>query len=372
MTTFRAWLLLVALGFMGGPFANADCECGYSLNSTVFTDLIESDFTLPQNITGNTDWVLQEWQVDKEASKGPYGRKTQMQNVVSNPSVQHNISSKGVNGDPAGLELFVRKLEDNGEHIGVAEADTRRTDMLYGTFRAGIKTTSINGTCGAFFWYLNDTQEIDIEFLSSQITPTSSSINLVLHSPLTQERGGDAKSTPTYKVISLPFAIDQEFHEYRFDWQPDRVSFYVDSKWMADITDNRYIPQSPGKIILSHWSNGNPLWSGGPPEVDAKMTVSYVKGYFNSSLPSRQEDYKDRCKSRRGPNAICPIPNQSGPPKVGTVHFFSQQPGTDKTPNQTVYAKEPSTSLGSGLTAGRDCWVLVCSVLLASFMSLVL
>lgn len=132
--------------------SEADCECGYSLNSTVFTELVESDFTLVGNITENTDWVLQEWEVSKEASKGPYGRKAQVKNVVSNPSIQHNVSAQGVNGDPAGLELFVRKPDDNQDYIGVAEADSRRTDMIYGTFRAGIKTTGVNGTCGAFFW----------------------------------------------------------------------------------------------------------------------------------------------------------------------------------------------------------------------------
>ncbi|RPA93521.1 concanavalin A-like lectin/glucanase [Choiromyces venosus 120613-1] len=357
MTTLWASLLLIALGFIGGPVANADCECGYSLNSTVFTDLIESDFTFLKNITQDTDWVVQEWKVDKEASKGPYGRKTQAKNVISNPSIQHNVSATGVNGDPAGLELFVRELETGEDHIGVAEVDSRRTDIIYGTFRAGIKATGVNGTCGAFFWYLNDTQEIDIEFLSSQITPTSSPVNLVLHSLLTQERGGDAKNTPTYKVVSLPFATDGEFHEYRFDWQPDKVSFYSDGSWLGDMTDSQYIPKSPGKIILSHWSNGNPLWSGGPPEVDAKMTVSYVQGYFNSSLPSRREDYKKRCKDRSAPNAICPIPEQKGPPKVGTVHFFSQNAGVDKTPNQTVYAKNLSKSLGRGLAAGMNCWM---------------
>jgi len=55
-----------------------------------------------------------------------------------------------------------------------------------------------------------------MEFLSSQITSNSSPINLVLHSLLTEERGGDAKNTPTFKVVSLPFAADEGFHEYRF------------------------------------------------------------------------------------------------------------------------------------------------------------
>jgi hypothetical protein len=139
----------------------ADCQCGYSLNATtdishaVYTDLIESDFTLLANITTDTDWVPQAWKVGREASRGPYGRRTELRNVVSNPAKQHNISAEGVNGDLAGLELYVRKLESSDqEYISVAEVDTRRTDLLYGSFRAGIRTSGVNGTCGAFFWYI--------------------------------------------------------------------------------------------------------------------------------------------------------------------------------------------------------------------------
>lgn len=136
----------------------ADCECGYSVNKTtdalheVFTDLLESDFTTLTNITLDTDWVVQAWEVDKVASKGPYGRKTELKNVISNPAKSDN-SSVGINGDQAGLELFVRKLGSDTEHISVAEVDSSRTDLQYGSFRAGIKATAISGTCGAFFWY---------------------------------------------------------------------------------------------------------------------------------------------------------------------------------------------------------------------------
>lgn len=64
--------------------------------------------------------------------------------------------------------------------------------------------------------YLNDTQEIDMEFLSAQINSTVSPVNLVLHSPLTEAQGGDAKGTPTYKIIPLPFDSAEGIHEYRF------------------------------------------------------------------------------------------------------------------------------------------------------------
>lgn len=137
----------------------ADCECGYSVNKTtdesyaVFTDLLESDFTTLTNITIDTDWVIQSWEVNKQASRGPYGRRTEPRNVISNPAKDGNVSAEGIYGGQAGLELYVRKLGSDKDHISVAEVDSKRTDMRYGSFRAGIKATDIDGTCGAFFWY---------------------------------------------------------------------------------------------------------------------------------------------------------------------------------------------------------------------------
>jgi hypothetical protein len=116
----------------------------------VFTDVLESDFASLKDIRIDTDWIVQNWTVEKEDSKGPYGRRTDPENVISNPM------QDGAYGRPptidAGLELWVRKAEKGDDYVGVAEVDTARTDMLYGTFRAGIKTTKVNGTCAAFFW----------------------------------------------------------------------------------------------------------------------------------------------------------------------------------------------------------------------------
>lgn len=104
-----------------------------------------------KNITDDTDWVVQKWKVEKKESKGPYGRQTELKNVVSNPSKEGSASTGILGGEP-GLELWVRTTAENDEYVSVAEVDSTRTDMLYGTFRAGIQTTAINGTCAAFFW----------------------------------------------------------------------------------------------------------------------------------------------------------------------------------------------------------------------------
>jgi hypothetical protein len=90
--------------------------------------------------------VVQNWTVDKEASKGPYGRQTNLNNVKSNPD------PKGHPLIGTGLDLWVRKVNPGDEYVSVAEVDSKRTDMLYGTFRASLKVTDVNGTCSAFFW----------------------------------------------------------------------------------------------------------------------------------------------------------------------------------------------------------------------------
>lgn len=347
------------LGLLGtflalARFTVADCECGYMVKKTdtadpiVLTDLLESDFTTLKNIKKDRDWAVQDWKIDAEASRGDYGRITEPRNAISNPGKDLKTSSEGINGGLPGIDLYVRALEEGAEHVSVGEIDSRRSDMLWGSYRAGLKITGVNGTCGAFFWYLNDTQEIDIEFLSSQLNDTTSPVNLVLHSTDSLENGGDASGTPTFKVIQLPFEADLDVHEYRFDWQPDRVSFYADGKWLTDMTDKKYIPSAPGHLILSHWSNGNGYWSGGPPEVDAVMTVQYVKAYFNTTDPKRTEKYNERCVDPSAPNAVCEIPDQTTPPKFGPgagnsqPYFFSQDPSNNKTNGQSVHGEVES------------------------------
>lgn len=55
-----------------------------------------------------------------------------------------------------------------------------------------------------------------MEFLSAQMNETMSPVNLVLHSVLSMQNGGDAENTPTYKVIPLPFTPSDGIHEFRF------------------------------------------------------------------------------------------------------------------------------------------------------------
>lgn len=133
------------------------------------------------------------------------------------------------------------------------------------------------------------------------------------------------------------------------------------------MSDIRYVPQAAGKVVLSHWSNGNSLWSGGPPAEDTKITVAYVQAYFNSSNPARISDHVKRCSNPNAPNAVCQIPDLTGPPQVGKVNFFSQASNGNMTNNQTVYAKDKDK--GSSAPSRRA--GIVTAVLIAGLVALV-
>ncbi|KKY27042.1 putative galactosyl transferase [Diplodia seriata] len=364
--------LLPFLALLLPSLVTAKCECGYSVNKTsdeshmVWTDMMETDFLHIDDLSNRTDslghgmnnigWVPQAYNVSAEDARGQRGKMAQVENVVANPLMDKSEwAGQALSPGDAGLQLIVRStLVDNMVPFG--ELVSTRTDMRYGSFRVQMKMSWVPGTCGAFFMLHNNTQEIDFEFLSKQYNSSSSPVNLVLHSPESAAAGFDAsKLLDNFKVHPLPFRPDAGFHEYRFDWLPDRVSFYADGNWLWDMVDN--VPNSGGHLVLNHWSNADPNWSAGPPEQDSIMTVSYVKAYFNSSDSQRQHDYFSRCpddtKLKDGKN-VCVItePEKEENDNTSKTDFFSSDPKNRK--NQTVFDDWPSS--GGRMTPGGAAW----------------
>nr|OQO21013.1 hypothetical protein B0A51_12877 [Rachicladosporium sp. CCFEE 5018] len=337
--------------------AYAVCECGFSLQTsnstaTFFTHSIETDFLHISSVAYSgiegTPWQPQIWNQTAAQSRGAYGRSNLLENIVPNPLPDGTWSGPGARGGDPGLQLVVRKDLVDGIVTG-AELATNRTDILYGTFRVWMKVTGVNGTCSAFFWYRNDTQEIDVEYLSKN----ASIVNTILQSGAAAAHGFDAAGTSTYQKYNAGLALSDEYHEYRYDWLPDRVNFYLDGVKISTYTEN--VPDAPGHLLLSHWSNGNVGWSMGPPAEDAVLTVSYVKAYFNVT------GSKEIPKCDSAPT-VCQIPEQSGPPALdGKPTFFLNPPPSQA--NSSKDATSPTHVSGvpqNGLTMlPRFAWLVV-------------
>ncbi|KAL8958163.1 MAG: hypothetical protein Q9183_005894, partial [Haloplaca sp. 2 TL-2023] len=131
-------------------------ECGYSSHAIqtdedqIYTDVLETDFLHLNDITTNPDWIRQVWEVPPVGTAG-WGRNISLENVIPNP-LAGDTGTEGVNGGDPGLRMRVKPGEPEGGYIGGAEIDTARRDMLYGSFRVGMKYTVESGTCGAFFF----------------------------------------------------------------------------------------------------------------------------------------------------------------------------------------------------------------------------
>lgn len=160
--------------------AAAECGCGYTVNATdaptfeLFTDLLETDFLHVKDVGSTTSfpvgWEIQDYNAGPQRG-GPYGMASQptnlLTNYIDNP---FNYIGAGVHGSDPGLQLYVRSSLVNvkgSTFVPVAEIVTERDDIKYGSFRIAMKTTQVSGTCGTFFFYQSDSQEIDLEILSA-------------------------------------------------------------------------------------------------------------------------------------------------------------------------------------------------------------
>ncbi|KAL7918526.1 glycoside hydrolase family 16 protein [Trichoderma austrokoningii] len=324
----------------------ADCECGFVTHASMqkqarnssapaqlfFTNMMESKFFELKNISLDSTWKRQQYNVSARAGRGEYGKTFAVNNVYSVPSTGGDEADSNSGND--GIALVVGSSVGNSS-VPVAELDSARSDMAFGSYRAGMKLTPVNGTCAAFFWYFNDTQEIDMEFLSREFDAKKKiyPVNLVIQSEASLQAGFDASKTGTFKVVNLTFDPTAGFHEYRFDYLADRVLFYADSQLLAEM-DGTSVPTSPGHLILQHWSNGNPLWSGGPPEQDATMTVSYVKAYFNSSDSDVQSSWNSGCQkalSNKANETVCVVPDVTAAnASTGGTFFNTSNPNDEE------------------------------------------
>ncbi|KAL8850683.1 MAG: hypothetical protein Q9221_004402 [Calogaya cf. arnoldii] len=347
------WLsspLLVALStsLLFASSVLSKCECGYSVKGQgTYAHAFEADFFHQDPTKNDANWLVSTWPMPYDKISMQYSRD----NVISKPLPQSSSS------DP-GLQFFVRGYTGGGV-VSTAEIATTRGDMHYGSYRAAIKHTTVSGTCGAVFWMRKDQettkelQEIDFEFLGHE--EPNSIVNIGLHGEGTQD----------FNKPQMPFRSSDGFHEYRFDWSPEAVSFYVDGRFIRNHTT--LVPTVPGNIILNHWSHGQDGWELGPPKQDALMTVAYVKAYFNTLSPA------PKCVDPRAKDAICEVPNQLGPVSPGTPTTFLTDVSSgsghgdpivpvNPTPTSTaepVSTEPPSTYPSSGMispdnTCGGD------------------
>ena len=118
----------------------------------------------------------------------------------------------------------------------------------YGYYECSMQAIKNDGVVSSFFTYTgpsdvvngqkNPWDEIDIEILGKDTTKMQ--INYYRNS-----QGGHER------MIDLGFDASEAFHTYGFDWQPNKVTWYVDGKEVGSMEGD--MPKTPSKIMMNAW-----------------------------------------------------------------------------------------------------------------------
>ncbi|KAI8892565.1 concanavalin A-like lectin/glucanase domain-containing protein, partial [Globomyces pollinis-pini] len=164
-----------------------------------------------------------------------------------------------VNGIPKGSRDIIKS----------AQVEFKNLDFMYGSYRINAAVPKAEGACFGFFYYFNDTQEIDAELVNSPDYQNQIQFSTHLNSP----------RHPTGKITAIqkPFINDEKYHEFGFDVYPDGVSFFLN----GESTNKFPAPTVAGNIVISYWGNGDKGWSGRPTQTDLVAKVKSLLIYYN-------------------------------------------------------------------------------------------
>jgi hypothetical protein len=147
-------------------------------------------------------------------------------------AVRWDLVNIGMSSDKS-VTLTVPGGQSSSGPASCAMLQTNWTDILHGSVRTVAKVGSVPGSVHAAYFYLNDTQEFDIEFQTGN--PNYA---------LWTNQGGDTYNTSVSTSTTA-------YHEYRVDWVPGKTMFYVDGTLAKTITD--HVPVVAGPWQWTSW-----------------------------------------------------------------------------------------------------------------------
>lgn len=189
----------------------------------------------------------------EEGDEIPYNHKFDVSNVrVANGFLRLTV--------PGGQKPVSPSEEVTaGVPISCAEIFTKEDNIRYASVRTKAIFSRVLGTCHGLFFYKNDTQETDIEYLTD---PASSGNNGEGHTiPLWYSNQANATDKePTHISRDPPGHPPADpttsVHEHRIDWTPTYTEYFFDGRPRARFTSD--VPPQPGHWVWNNWANGDP------------------------------------------------------------------------------------------------------------------
>ena len=245
---------------------------GYSIRDDKgnWYDIPAKPFTLDRN---ERDIIEQSWRVPGRAKAGSYDlyfsiwddrpgqRANRLVNIIAENAFEISDGTTDSELDFSGLDLEVAshslgrgrfraenvELDDDYLVLRSGEnnfdgAEVRTTERLgYGSYTVKLKSDYAPGSFTAFFLYQDveeDNDEIDIEIHNDE----SGKIDFVTFN--------DGEKS-NFKQVEVDFNPTEDFYEYRIDYYPEQISFYVEGEKLAEFDSD--LPSDEMKLMINHW-----------------------------------------------------------------------------------------------------------------------
>ncbi|KAI9360428.1 concanavalin A-like lectin/glucanase domain-containing protein [Zopfochytrium polystomum] len=168
-------------------------------------------------------------------------------------------------GQYGGVRLAITKNKQNASAQGLGSRLSSTSYMLYGSFRARVKTSGIKGVVTAFISYSDQRDEIDWEITGQDNNKVQTNFFYRGVVDYTKSSGFDAG-----------YDTSQSYTDLQVDWTKDSITWSVNGNAVrtanradtCDANGNCSFPSTPSRIQLAIWdgsagSAGTRDWAGG-------------------------------------------------------------------------------------------------------------
>ncbi|MFQ6550866.1 family 16 glycosylhydrolase [Aestuariibius insulae] len=180
---------------------------------------------------------------------------------------QTSWSAAYVDHTPGTLTLRFDDTEKDGKPFTGSEIKTRGW-AHYGRYEVTMRPSPVEGILSSFFVYTgpffdDPVSEIDFEFKGEDTTQ----VLLTYHTP----EGSDGE------FVDLGFDAALEEHTYAFEWEPERIRWYVNDVLLREVeADEIGMPSAAGQIYMSVWSGASDFTGVPQPGASGEAVYSRV------------------------------------------------------------------------------------------------
>jgi len=221
-------------------------------------------------------WIMGNW----NNSKGQRADASVL--MVHSPNNVYIEANNDKNAKPeTWLTLRTQRLKDDREFQTASEIESRSMGFRFLSVRMMARTLGSPGAITALFTYKHSddialVQEADLEMR----TIDESNIIHYTNQPSYTAKG--EVITQATQNATLPDGLKwTDWAVHRLDWTPERNTWYVNGKQVAQIAFQT--PRDNSKVILNAWSDGG-QWSGNMSLNDAAyLQVQWFEIVYNST-----------------------------------------------------------------------------------------